>query len=131
MTHGPSEHERALAMFGECPTCALAAERAAARPAPALPSPKPDHDGATYRRDLDRPRLGRQAQDVWNLMADGEWRTLAQIAAATGHPEASVSARLRDFRKDGWGGHVVVAEREPTLLDTGTWRYRVVPRPAG
>lgn len=127
MSHGPGEHERALLLFGECPTCAVAAERAAAPP-PALPSPKPDPDGATYRADLDRPRLGRQAQDVWNLMIDGEWRTLRGIADATGHPEASVSARLRDFRKVPWGGHEVEAEREPSLLGDGTWRYRLVPR---
>lgn len=130
--HSLAEHEHALALFGECPSCVVAAARPSSpveKPEQArLPRPTPDPDGRTFRPALDRDRLGAQAQRVWNEMMDGEWHTLAGLAAATGDPEASVSARLRDFRKDGWGGHVVVAEREPTLLGDGTWRYRLVPR---
>ena len=48
---------------------------------------------------LDVTGFGRQHMDVWTLMRDGTWRTLQEISIATGWPEASVSARLRDFRK--------------------------------
>ena len=54
-------------------------------------------------------------------MADGQWRTLKEIAAATGAPEASVSARLRDLRNERFGGYAV--ERE--YIGDGLWRYRV------
>jgi len=58
-----------------------------------------------------------QQRDVWLLMRDGHWRTLAEISAATGHPEASVSARLRQFRPD----RIVYGER----MQCGLWRYQV------
>ena len=43
----------------------------------------------------DRARLATLQQKVEALMRDGAWRTLAQISAACGGSEASVSARLR------------------------------------
>ena len=80
-------------------------------------------DGATYATPRDTARLNRQAQAVYDVMADHAWRTLGQIADATGEPEASISARLRDLRKPRFGGHIV--ERE--YLADGVWRYRVLP----
>jgi hypothetical protein len=80
-------------------------------------------DGSTYEPPLDADRLGAQAKAVFDLMADGRWRTLAEISEATGCPEASVSARLRDFRKDKFGGNEVERER----LGAGLHRYRLVP----
>jgi hypothetical protein len=56
-----------------------------------------DHDGATFDRKLDGKRLNEQTRRVFERMKDGTWRTLREIAAATGDPEASVSARLRDL----------------------------------
>ncbi len=82
----------------------------------------PDFDGATYDRPRDHARLGSQLQRVGRLMLDGRWRTLAEIADTTGAPEASVSARLRDLRKDKFGGHVLEAE----CVQAGLWRYRLV-----
>ena len=58
-----------------------------------------DFDGSTYKPDRDSQRLNAQGLRVWKLMSDQGWRTLKEISAATGDPEASVSARLRDFRK--------------------------------
>jgi len=83
---------------------------------------KGDRDGQTFDRQRDGARLDGQAADVFRLMRDGQWRTLAEISAATGHPEASVSARLRDFRRPKFGGFVV--EREH--IAGGLWRYRVL-----
>jgi hypothetical protein len=81
--------------------------------------------GDTYDPDRDRIRLSRQWWDVWKLMRDGQWRTLGDISEATGWPEASVSARLRDFRKERFGAHTV--ERE--YLHDGLWRYRLITNP--
>ena len=61
---------------------------------------------------------------VWKIVKDGKWHTLAEISAATGDPQPSVSARLRDFRKAKFGGHEVLEER---LFDN-TRRYKVIPR---
>jgi hypothetical protein len=55
----------------------------------------------------DRERLARQRIKIWDLMRDGKARTLSEISQAVNAPEASVSARLRDFRKARYGGHTV------------------------
>jgi hypothetical protein len=78
-------------------------------------------DGATYAPPRDERRLFKQLQDVRAYMRDGLWHTLPDIAAGTGHPEASISARLRDLRKPRWGAHVV----ERQYLSRGLWRYRL------
>ena len=78
-------------------------------------------DGKTYDPERDRERLKTQLFNVWALMKDGRWRTLEQISARVGCPEASVSARLRDFRKRKFGGHIV--ERE--YVKRGLFKYRL------
>lgn len=93
-----------------------------------LPDPVPEPEGATYEPDLDRARLGDQALRVWSVMRDGEWRTLAELAAAAHAPEASASARLRDFRKPA-GGCQVVERRRRGDPGRGVFEYRLVRRP--
>src|SRR5690349_25128780 len=60
----------------------------------------------------DHSRIDLQRNRVFDLMQDGQWRTLSNIAAATGDPTQSISARLRDFRKDECGGHTVERKHE-------------------
>jgi hypothetical protein len=96
-----------------------------ARPAPEK-APEPWFDGETFEPDLDISRLGRQMAEVAKCMADGAWRTLEELALATGNPEASVSARLRDLRKDRWGSWVVLRRRRGDAA-RGLNEYRVVP----
>lgn len=81
-----------------------------------------DRAGETFDRTRDGKRLNAQAADVFCLMRDGQWRTLAEISAATGDPEASVSARLRDLRRPLLGGCTV----ERQHVSKGLWRYRVL-----
>jgi hypothetical protein len=57
------------------------------------------------------------------VVVDGKWRTLADISAVTGDPEASVSARLRDLRKVKFGGLSV----QRRYAGGGLWQYRVLP----
>lgn len=78
-------------------------------------------DGATYSPTFDYDRLNRQARDVFDVMRDGMWRSLRDIASLTDHPEASISARLRDFRKPKFGGLTVQRRR----LDGGLFQYRI------
>ena len=81
-----------------------------------------DRDGETYSQGRDLSRLNAQMRDVYRYMQHGEWRTLADIAARTGHPEASVSARLRDLRKSRFGGFTV----ERRYIAAGQYQYRVL-----
>jgi hypothetical protein len=85
--------------------------------------PPGDRGGTTYDREFDYTRLNRQAQDIWRAMMDMRWHTLRGLSRETGHPEASVSARLRDFRKERFGRHRVERER----LSGGLFRYRLIP----
>jgi hypothetical protein len=86
---------------------------------------RPARDGATFDAKLDAARLGKQHSVVLALMGDGEWRTLSAVSARTGYPEASISARLRDFRKERFGAHEVERRRRTA----GTWEYRLVTAP--
>lgn len=69
----------------------------------------------------DTDRLRTQLRAVRFLMLDGKPRTLREISASTGAPEASVSARLRDLRSRGYS-----VERE--RIGKGLFSYRVVPK---
>ena len=80
-------------------------------------------DGKTYERPLDQKRLGSQLQRVKQFTADGEWHTLADIIRVCGGNEASVSARLRDLRKEKFGEHRVERRR----VKGGLHEYRVLP----
>jgi hypothetical protein len=71
-------------------------------------------DGATAVAEEDFIRLARQQRAVFDVMKDGRLRTLHEISRLTGAPEASVSARLRDFRKQRYGGSTV--ERHPAYV---------------
>lgn len=81
--------------------------------------------GATYVRSLDRERLGEQLCRVIDLMSDGKWRSLREIARITDDPEASISARLRDIRKL-WGTEAMESRRRPSAgAKAGAWEYRI------
>ena len=91
-----------------------------------------DRDGTTYIPERDYDRLNAQHLRVYDAMKDKQWRTLKQIHWITGDPEASVSARLRDFRKKRFGKHFVQRRH----IEGGLWEYRLfwdprVPIPEG
>jgi hypothetical protein len=79
--------------------------------------------GRTFDEDLDGDRLRIQLAAVWRFMFDGQWHMLAEISAAVDAPEASVSARLRDFRKEKFGGYIVERQRIPN--GNGLHIYRI------
>jgi hypothetical protein len=79
----------------------------------------PEPKGATYEPVRDGKRLCAQALRVYAFVKDGCWHTLAEIAAATGDPEPSVSARLRQIRASGF-----TVER--AYVENGLWKYRAL-----
>lgn len=84
-------------------------------------------DGSDYQPPRDDKRLSKQYLRVFNYMKDGFWYTLAEIAKATGDPEASVSAQLRHARKPRFGGHTV----EKKYMHNGLYIYRLIVRQPG
>ena len=83
--------------------------------------------GATLER-TDVPRLGKQLQAVYDVMKDGQFRTLEQIAVAVNVgmgiyvTTPSISARLRDLRKEKFGGSKVSRRN----LGDGQFEYQVL-----
>jgi hypothetical protein len=77
-------------------------------------------DGDTFIATLDGHRLGRQLARIFNLVKDQHWHTLNELAQLTGFPEGSISARLRDLRKNRFGGHEILRRR----CGKGLFEYR-------
>jgi hypothetical protein len=114
---------------------------------PKPPRRRPPFDGK-YDVSKDHKRMAHQLDTVREFMADGVWRTVAEIVQAlTTHEmaqgtclrckttdraqpcllahatETGISARLRDLRKPKFGGYVVESKRR---YDGGLWEYRLV-----
>jgi len=85
---------------------------------------RPQFDGKTYDPDFDESRLTGQLGRVYACMKDGRWRTLGEVEAVTGDPQASISARLRDFRKPHCGSHTIHRRRRGDE-ERGLWEYRL------
>jgi hypothetical protein len=81
-------------------------------------------DGASVLQ-IDAPRLSLQIAKVFELMSDGQYRTLRQIANAAECLETSASARLRDLRKVRFGSHTVEA-RQVEGVRPLTYEYRLI-----
>ena len=86
---------------------------------------EPEFQGSDYIPKYDKKRLTGQLLKVWNFMKSGEWHTLAEISRATGAPEASASAALREFRKEPRGGHIVDKRRRGNPYQ-GLFEYRLI-----
>ena len=82
-----------------------------------------DFDGETYEPAKDKARLTAQYKQVFDTMLDGKFRSLAELEALTKAPQASISARLRDMRKERNGSHTVVRRR----AEDGTYyKYQLI-----
>lgn len=86
----------------------------------------PEFDGPAYSPPHDKRRLTGQIRRVYDLMRDGRWRTLQEIADATGDPHASISAQLRHLRKAKFGGHAV-EKRHRGPKEQGLYEYKLTP----
>jgi hypothetical protein len=81
-------------------------------------------DGSDYDPKIDDVRLSGQLLRVFNLMCDRSWRTLDEIADATGDPPASISAQLRHLRKKRFGRHTVDKRSRGDRAD-GLFEYQL------
>lgn len=77
--------------------------------------------GVTYERDKDYVRLSTLLMRVQTFMSDKCWHTLPEIQSVAGGSEASCSARLRDMRKDKFGGSIIERRRR----SVGLFEYRL------
>lgn len=84
--------------------------------------PEPTFDGETYSPPADSVRLRGLLARVRDAMLDGEWWTLRALSDRCGGSEASVSARIRDLRKEKFGSYRIDHEH----VGGGLWRYRMV-----
>ena len=64
-------------------------------------------DGSDYVHKRDGIRLTGQLERVFDVMKNGQWITLRELADRSRCPEASASAQLRNLRKDRFGGFVI------------------------
>jgi hypothetical protein len=79
-------------------------------------------DGADYEHERDGKRLAKNHFKLKELMQDQRFRTLSEISAVTHIPEASVSAGLRDFRKEKFGRHIL----NKNYLENGLYSYQLI-----
>jgi hypothetical protein len=54
-----------------------------------------------------------------------QWLTLAELAAKTKFPPASISAQLRHLRKPKFGGWLVEKRRREWVTEELVWEYRL------
>ena len=83
---------------------------------------EPRFDGDTYDSKYDLARLTGQIQRVFEAIKDGNWYTLDEIHIATKDPHASISAQLRNLRKERFGSHVI-EKRYKGNRSNGLWEY--------
>ena len=86
------------------------------------PPPDAEFNGSGYDHTKDHTRLQGQILRVHTTMRDGVWRTLGEIEALTGDPQASISAQLRHLRKKKFGKHQIDKRRRD---EGGLWEYRL------
>jgi len=84
--------------------------------------PQPHFNGSDYIPVLDQRRLTGQLHEIKSLMSDGKWRTLGEVESATGYPQASISAQLRNMRKVRFGSHTIEKQRRTA----GQWEYKLL-----
>jgi hypothetical protein len=96
---------------------------------PSLFDVAPRFDGAVFDPAVDQDRLTKQLGRVFDLVRDGQWRTLQEMGDVTGDPITSISAQLRHLRKPRFGGYTV--EKRRRTATAGTYEYRVLVESRG
>lgn len=79
-------------------------------------------DGADYIHERDGQRLAKNHLKLKEIMQDKVYRTLYEISHLTNIPEASVSAGLRDFRKQKFGSNTL----NKKYLGNGLYSYQLI-----
>ena len=82
-------------------------------------------NGPDYIPSQDEKRLSNQYDRIFNLMRDGNWRTLREIEQLTGASQASISAQLRHARKSQNGSHTLEKRARGDRVN-GLFEYRLL-----
>jgi len=81
-------------------------------------------DGDDYKPKYDKERLTGQLLEIFNFISDQEWHTLNDIEEDIGFPQASISAQLRNLRKEKFGGFTINRKRSEERT-SGLYYYRL------
>lgn len=84
-----------------------------------------DFDGHTYEKEHDQKRLTGQLLAIVDIMKNGEWFTVQELAYITGFPEASISAQLRNLRKGKFGNHQT-PKRHRGKRKSGLYEFQLI-----
>lgn len=79
-------------------------------------------DGSDINQPRDSERLTGQLERIMGCMKLGGWWTLNQLTEQTGDPPASISAQLRNLRKERFGSHTI----DKRYVGCGKFEYRLV-----
>lgn len=97
---------------------------------PGIPQVPKTFDGVTIDPKSDQIRLTGQLKavfELWEGRLYRHWWSLEEIKVCIGGSEAGISARLRDLRKDKFGGHTVNKRRRGDPKN-GLWEYQLERR---
>jgi len=84
---------------------------------------EPDFDGDDYQPARDKQRLTTGLHKVRMYMENAGWKTIMQISDDLDMYSPSVSAMLRDLRKERFGGRTV----DRRYVMNGIYEYYLMP----
>src|SRR5688572_12420258 len=97
------------------------------------PKRKRKFHGADFVESRDQSRLERQIDRIFNVMKDGVWRSVDEIAELTkdettgfAYKATSISAQLRNLKKPENGSHTLNRRHE----GNGFYRFQIIPSEA-
>jgi hypothetical protein len=82
-------------------------------------------DGSDVDSEKDNLRLAGQLKVIYDLVKDGKYRTLREIEDETNYPQSSISAQLRNLRKERYGSFNI-EKRSRGDRENGLFEYRIV-----
>ena len=84
----------------------------------------PEFDGDDYVSSRDKPRLTQQIHQVRMYMENNNWLSVKQISDDLNFPEPSVSAQIRNLRKEKFGNRIV----ERRYQGNGLYEFKLMPK---
>jgi len=82
----------------------------------------PVFHGDDYQKPRDHTRLKNQLETILDLLKKGSWYSLPQLSEMTGYMTSSISAQIRNARKERNGGYTI----EKKYIENGLYLYRLV-----
>ncbi len=81
--------------------------------------------GPLFDEKLDGAAIRGQMETIRQFMlSSDDWYTLAELGAALGYPEGSISANLRHLKKEEFGSYDMQKRRRESIR---TWEYWLGP----